>query len=119
MDTDVALLHTEHPNNEWLKLNPIPIHVGDLVFTPSNPRTARFLFTDGIVSGEERFQLTSSPGEMYVVATPPVFEGSSGCALLDRNMSVIGLASAILYNQPVYGLYVPVRELQNLLTGRK
>lgn len=105
---DVALLRTVTYNSfHTLKLRMSLPRVGEQVYSVSFPGGLSWVLSEGIVSTMElrEGQITR------ILASPPIFFGSSGGPLIDNSGRVIGIAHAIGFRQSTFGVYHSVRYL--------
>src|SRR5574337_456772 len=106
-DNDVAVLTTSDISTNWLPMRTTVPSIGERVYTVSQPGRLIWMFSEGIIS-----QIESVEGRTFIMATPPIYMGSSGCPLIDNNGQVVGIADAIAYRQPSFGLFVPIARAQ-------
>lgn len=105
-DVDVAVLNTNVLSDHSLTINTRLPRIGVPVFAVGHPRGLSWLLSEGIVMRLER---TNPDHIEAIIASPPVFFGSSGGPLVNNYGDVVGITGALLFRQSVFGVFHPIQ----------
>ena len=110
-NTDLALLSTNAPSNEFTPLEIISsstLSVGDFVIVVGTPYGLAGSMSNGIVSALNRTLTTEDYSIGNVIqTTAPLNPGNSGGPLLNYNGQVVGIVTAIVQESQGIGFAIP------------
>jgi S1-C subfamily serine protease len=110
-NTDLALLSTNAPSNEFTPLDVISsstLAVGDSVIVVGTPYGLAGSMSNGIVSALNRTLTTAEYSIGNVIqTTAPLNPGNSGGPLLNYNGQVVGMVTAIVQESQGIGFAIP------------
>jgi S1-C subfamily serine protease len=110
-NTDLALLSTNAPSNEFTPLEIISsstLRVGDSVIVVGTPYGLAGSMSNGIVSALNRTLTTEDYSIGNVIqTTAPLNPGNSGGPLLNYNGQVVGIVTAIVQESQGIGFAIP------------
>jgi len=106
---DVAIMRAPEESENWLTMSTGLPRIGERVYSVSQPGSLRWMLSEGIVA-----QLEDIEGHTFIMATAPVYFGSSGGPLINNQGLVVGVTNSIAYRQPNFGLFVPIVRVLSL-----
>ena len=111
-EQDVALLSTDAVSRDFLTINTVRPAIGAMVYSMGQPGGLPWVLTQGIVS---QFEFNGETNVVEsILATPGIYFGNSGGPLIDNNGCVIGVAGAVAFRQPIYGIFYPISNIVRL-----
>lgn len=108
-DHDTAIMRAPEESENWLTMSTSLPRIGERVYSVSQPGNLRWMLSEGIVA-----QLETIEGKTFIMATAPVYFGSSGGPLINNQGLVVGLTNSIAYRQPTFGMFVPIVHVLSL-----
>lgn len=94
---------------------------GDIVVSMSNPYGKRNIITAGKISSKKPIPFGDEAGKMQypiIRHTSVISEGSSGSALLNENLQIVGInlgGGKNIFRQHIYGMAMPSNHILNFL----
>lgn len=112
---DVAVLEliSSMPSSpNFLQMNSQSLRLGQPVYSISHPGGLPWIFTSGVLS-QIRRDLNGRPS--FLIATAPVYFGSSGSPLINENGEIISIAIGISERQSYLGIHSPIANVLRIL----